>query len=117
MKYKINSDEITSQEIQDEARTLLEALQTDADLRKEASAAGICLEDFDKANAEHGDKIWIKFEPGQAGAGPEVIEFLLIAAPVAATIIRDCWKRFILPRLERKWGVDFIEEVGDEEVE
>lgn len=117
MKYKINSDEISSQEIQDESRKLLEALQNDKELRKVASDAGICLEDFDKAIAEHPVTSLFGFGPKDMGAGPEAIEYLPIVLPVAAKIIGDCWEHLILPRLKKRWGVDFIEEVGDEEVE
>ncbi len=111
MKYYLRH--VESQQIQNEARTLLEALKTEKDLRKEASDAGISLEEFDEKVGEIADQPLITIEPRSSGIAPEVVELILIFAPLAETVIEDCWKYFILPRLRRKFGEDAIQETDE----
>ena len=113
MKYRISAEGLDSDQIEQESLQLLDALKSDPRLREEASQAGIDLSQFDLSVAQASDESLIKVEAEAAGVAPGVIEIVLIFAPVAATIMQDCWTHLILPRLKRKYGVDAIEEVPE----
>ncbi len=110
MKYHLRH--VESQQIENEAQALLKALKTDENLRKEAAEAGINLEEFDTKVVEAADKSLITIKPESAGIAPGVVEIILIFAPAAATIVEDCWKYFILPRLRRRFGANAIQEIA-----
>ncbi len=113
MKYRIRAEGLDSEQIEEEALRLLDALKSDERLREEASRAGIDLNAFDASIAQEFEDPLIKVEAESSGISPGVIEIALIFAPVAALIIQDCWTHLILPRLKRKYGVDAIEEMPD----
>lgn len=108
MEYTLHN--ITSQQIEHEAQTLLEAMKSEENLRKDAAAAGIDLEEFDRQVRGDSSSL-LTIEPKSAGVAPGVIEIVVIFAPLMATVLEDCWKCVILPRLKRRFGVDTIKEV------
>lgn len=84
-------------------------LQDDPELQQELRDEGIPVDQLlgiDRRQA-------ITIRRGKAGLGAATTAIIVAFAPVAAGITRDLWKRVLLPRIERRFGVGILKEESE----
>lgn len=75
-------------------------------LETELRAAGLdpaALAGVDRESA-------IVVHPDSSGAAPDTVLLLVTLAPSANLIIKDLWRKIVLPRIQKRWGEDAIGE-------
>jgi hypothetical protein len=77
-----------------------------AALEAELSAAGLDRVTIAGVNRENA----IIVRAGTSGVDPITAVLLVTLAPSANLIIKDLWKKIVLPRIRRRWGDDAIGE-------
>lgn len=75
-------------------------------LEAELSAAGLDRTALANVNRENA----IIVRAGTSGVDPTTAVLLVTLAPSANLIIKDLWKKIMLPRIRRRWGDDAIGE-------
>ena len=100
--------ELSVDEIQSEIAKFWQILDNQGSpaLDDELRAAGLdraALEGVDRESA-------IVVHPGSSGMDTSAVVLLVSFAPSANRVIKDLWKKIILPRIERRWGDDAIGE-------
>jgi hypothetical protein len=75
-------------------------------LDDELRAAGIDRAALDGVDRESA----IVVEPISSGADPSAVLLLVSLAPSANLVIKDLWKKIVLPHIDRRWGDDAIGE-------
>jgi hypothetical protein len=75
-------------------------------LEAELSAAGLDRAALANVNRENA----IIVRAGTSGVDPTTAVLLVTLAPSANLIIKDLWKKIVLPRIQRRWGDDAIGE-------
>jgi hypothetical protein len=75
-------------------------------LDDELRAAGLDRAALDGVDRERA----IVVHPRSSGVDPNDVLLLVSLAPSANRVIKDLWKKIVLPRIERRWGEDAIGE-------
>jgi hypothetical protein len=75
-------------------------------LDDELRAAGLDRAALDGVDRESA----IVVHPGSSGMDTSAVVLLVSFAPSANRVIKDLWKKIVLPRIERRWGEDAIGE-------
>ena len=93
-------------EIQDEIAQFWQILDTQVSpaLDAQLSAAGLDRAAFEHVNRENA----IIVRAGRSGVDPGTAVLLVSLAPSANRIIKDLWKKIVLPRIRERWGEDAI---------
>ncbi|MFY9622526.1 MAG: hypothetical protein WAM70_08935 [Pyrinomonadaceae bacterium] len=100
-KYKLTGVSIT--DVTEEIDALWGKLQEPgSDAALEAMENGVSGEDLEELRQFSREEA-LPLDNGGA-MGPVAIALIVAFAPVAAKITKDVWDKFILPRLERRFG-------------
>jgi hypothetical protein len=75
-------------------------------LEADLSAAGLDPATLASVNRENA----IIVRAGTSGVDPTTAVLLVTLAPSANLIIKDLWKKIVLPRIRKRWGEDAIGE-------
>jgi len=105
---------LSADEIQDEIVQFWQILDnpSSAGLDDELSEAGLTRASL--ADVNRGTAILVR--SGHSGVDPATAVLLVSLAPSANLVIKDLWKKIVLPRIRRRWGADAIgeEKPGEE---
>ena len=100
-KYKLTGVSIT--DVTEEIDELWAKLrEPGSNAAQEAIENGVSSEDLEKLRKLSREEA-LPLDNGGA-LGPVAIALIVAYAPVAAKITKDVWEKFILPRLERRFG-------------
>lgn len=77
-----------------------------SDLDADLSAAGLDRGMLAGVSRQDG----IAVEAGNSGVDPITAVVLVTLAPSANVIIKDLWRKIVLPRIQKRWGDDAIGE-------
>lgn len=100
--------ELSADAIQSEIAKFWQILdsQGSPDLDDELRAAGLDRAALDGVDRESA----IVVHPGSSGVDPGTVVLVVSIAPSVNRVIKDLWKKVLLPRIERRWGDDAIGE-------
>ena len=102
LKYRRGTRSV--RDLNEDIQKVLQALRVDEELQTVARNAGIepsAIEELDPRTA-------IVVRPSGAGIDPASVDLIVSFSPVYTTILISLWKKVVLPRIERRWGVDAI---------
>jgi hypothetical protein len=75
-------------------------------LDDELRAAGLDRAALDGVDRESA----IVVHPGSSGVDPSTVVLVVSIAPSVNHVIKDLWKKIVLPRIVRRWGDDAVGE-------
>jgi hypothetical protein len=100
--------ELSVEQIQDEIAQFWQFIDNSGSpaLEQQLNEAG--LDRATLVGVNRADAIIVR--AGTSGVDPTSVVLLVTLAPSANLIIKDLWKKIVLPRIKRRWGEDAIGE-------
>jgi hypothetical protein len=106
MRYRLKGG-LKREELEAALDEIWGELQSDVAARQEAAEGGV-----DVATIVGVPRLEaITVQKVSAGFGPEIV--IIAFLPLVARVVGDIWAKFILPRLEQRYGLDALEEKKD----
>lgn len=100
--------EMSVEEIQSAISQFWQILDNAGDPALEAALRDAHLDRAALADVNSGDAISVR--AGSSGVDPITAVILVTLAPSANMIIKDLWRKIVLPRIRQRWGEDAIGE-------
>jgi hypothetical protein len=100
--------ELSVEEIQSEIAQFWYIIDNSGSLALEADLSAAGLDRAMLASVNRKDAIVAR--AGNSGVDPTTAVVLVTLAPSANLIIKDLWKKIVLPRIRKRWGDDAIGE-------
>ena len=100
--------QLSVEEIQSEIAEFWHIIDNSGSPALEADLSAADLDRAMLASVNRKDAIVVR--AGNSGADPTTALLLVTLAPSANLIIKDLWKKIVLPRIRKRWGDDAIGE-------